>query len=114
MRGRVIYGTKNRYFLEGVEVTQAEWDKAFPSKLDDLLEDRTILPANTKTCWPMRNKALAVHRRQVAEANARNKRHGVKVQYDADGTAIVPGRGEYRDLCKLEGTHMNDGGYGDA
>lgn len=53
--------------------------------------------------------ALRVHPKQVKQANARNKRHGISVQYKADGTAVIPDRGEYKRLMKLEGCFDKDG-----
>jgi hypothetical protein len=67
-----------------------------------------------RKCWPMVSKALAVHPKQVAQANARNKRHGVNVVYDPTGHAHIPHRAERKRLCKLDGFHDNNGGYSDA
>lgn len=73
-------------------------------------------PGGTQTTgWPKRSAALAVHKKQVEAANARNKRNGVNVVYDpANGDAIIPDRNERKKLCKVEGFHDNLGGYGDA
>jgi hypothetical protein len=60
-------------------------------------------------CWPMKNEALAVHPRQVEAMNARNKRHGINVQYEPKwGMAIIPDEGEYKKLRRLEGVHLNN------
>jgi hypothetical protein len=60
-------------------------------------------------CWPMKCEALAVHPRQVERMNARNKRHGINVQYEPrHGLAIIPDEGEYRKLRKLHGVHHNN------
>lgn len=60
-------------------------------------------------CWPMKCEALAVHPRQVETMNARNKRHGINVQYEPKwGLAIIVDEGEYKKLRKLEGVHFNN------
>jgi hypothetical protein len=55
--------------------------------------------------WPMKSVALGMHADQVAEANARNKRHGVNVTYAPDGDAIIPDAKAYKRLQKLEKVH---------
>jgi hypothetical protein len=67
------------------------------------------LPSN----WPLRSKALAVHKTQVVEANERNRRHGIAARYEADGTCVIPDRGDRARLLRLEKAHDNSGGYGD-
>lgn len=60
-------------------------------------------------CWPMKCEALAVHPRQVEAMNARNKRHGINVQYEPKwGMAIIPDEREYKKLRRLEGVHHNN------
>lgn len=60
-------------------------------------------------CWPLKCEALAVHPKQVAQMNERNKKHGINVRYEPKyGIAIVPDEGEYRKLRKLEGVHHNN------
>jgi hypothetical protein len=60
-------------------------------------------------CWPMKMEALAVHPDQVEQMNARNKRHGINVQYEPKyGMAIIPDEGEYKKLRKLEQVHHNN------
>ena len=62
----------------------------------------------------MKSDALAVHPDQIPEVMARNKKHGVHVEYDPkDGRAILKDRGQRRDLMRIEGFHDNNGGYGD-
>jgi hypothetical protein len=55
------------------------------------------------------SRAMAVHRSQVAEADERNRRHGVNVRYDpATGNAMIPDAGERKKLMKLEGMVDHD------
>lgn len=114
-KGRVEYvrGKKPRYFVDGTEVSEAEYDKAFPSKLASLLEAGDLLPSDSRTAWPIVSDALGVHPDQVPEANHRNKAAGVNVQYNRKGQAVIPSRGERRKLLRLEKAHDRDGGYGD-
>lgn len=69
--------------------------------------------SNSSKCWPMTSLALSVHRKQVGEARARAKRHGINVEYNERGHCIIPDRQERSKLLRLEGLHDNLGGYGD-
>lgn len=109
-RGSVRYDARGNgtYTLNGVEVTKAEFDAAFPPK------ELGVPSAAAPSCWPMTSEALAVHPDQVAEANARNKRHGVNATYEpGTGMCLIPDRGERKRLLKLEGFKDRSGGYGD-
>lgn len=60
-------------------------------------------------CWPMiSTKALNVLPKQVKDANERNRRHGVAVSYNAEGHAIIPDKGAYKAILKLEGMYDKD------
>lgn len=111
--GKIVYGSGGvkSYFIGDREVTQAEWDNRFPSRLE---LGKTALPGATTTGWPLKSVALAVQPKQVDAANARARRHGLKSYYERDGTAVLPSREERKKLCRLEGVHDNSGGYGDA
>lgn len=111
MKG-IIRGTgdKKQYLIDGRDVTEAEFFAAFPPA-PDLGGNGAGLIAWKR---PLRSKAMAVHPRQVQEANARNKRLGLAARYDRDGTAVIPDRSARRDLLKAEAFHDNDGGYGDG
>lgn len=56
-------------------------------------------------CWPQVNEALACHPDQVPAFNARNKKHGINVEYNPKGFAIIPDEAAYRRLRKKEGVH---------
>ena len=111
MRGKVTYsfdGTPT-YFIDGREVTQAEYDERFPSKLafDGQAPD--------VYCWrePLVSLALGVHPEQVAEANERNRKCGIAARYDSTGKAHIPNRSDRNRLLARCGMHDNDAGYGD-
>lgn len=111
MVGRIVgEGAKQRYYLDGREVTKAEFKKAFP--------DRKVCDAGGDfiTAWkrPIQSDAMAVHPDQIDEAMARNRKHGVFVEYNPeDGRPILRDRGQRRDLMRIEGFHDKHGGYGD-
>jgi hypothetical protein len=120
-KGRIefVRGKPAKYFVDGREVTEAQYDAAFPSKLEELLEAGDLLPSDTRTGWPLASDALAVHPDQVQEANERNRKAGVNVTYSdgkdghKKGQALLPSRHERRKLLRLEKAHDRDGGYGD-
>ena len=79
----------------------------------DLLADG-LAPGGIPTSgWPMVSEALAVHPKQVEQANDRARRHGIPVTYDRKGFCHIPDRAARKKLLKLEGMHDNSGGYGD-
>lgn len=111
MKGKVICTRAgSRYFIDGVEVTQAEYDARFPSKLK--FDGKAPMVATPYSAG-LASKALAVHKSQVEEANARNKLHGIATRYGPDGTAYIPNRSDRNKLLALEGRHDNDAGFGD-
>lgn len=115
VRGRVTYDRagKATYFLGDREVPVGEFRKALGVK-PFAPDPHGCVPGGTPTTgWPIRSEALAVHSSQVDEANARARRHGINVHYEADGTCVIPDRGNRKKLLKLEGFHDNSGGYGD-
>lgn len=79
----------------------------------ELLAGGDTLAGHQPGCWPQLSMAMAVHPKQVQEANERNKRHGVNVTYRRDGMAVIPDRKERKKLARLEGFRDNNGGYGD-
>lgn len=87
------------YSIDGREVTAREFRRAFPDK------PIGAVGGQQTTTWPLVSEALAVHPDQVAEANARAKRHGIPVTYDAAGMCHIPDNGARRRLLKLEGYH---------
>lgn len=102
-----------RYWIDGQQVTEAAYHAAFPSKLEELLEAKEV-KIEGGGHWPLVSDALGVHPDQVDEANLRNKKAGVAVEYNRKGQAVIPTRGERRKLLRLEQFHDKDGGYGDG
>lgn len=108
---RVVYGSTTRYYLGDKEVTRAEYDAAVPSK--PIEAGSEVLSGSTSAWQDFQSEALAVHPKQVKEANERSKRHNLGVVYDAKGLAHIPDRAARKRLLKLEGVHDKAGGYGD-
>ena len=88
-----------RYYLNDVEVTEAEYHAKYPMEVSEPGK----APGGTPTSgWPMRSIALAVDPSQVDEANARNNRRGCAAHYDRDGIAVIPDKNARRELMKIE------------
>lgn len=106
-----MYGPKGskRFFIDGKEVTAEEYAKTVhPWKIADILA-KFAAPGGTRPgTWPLEGVALAVQPSQVAEANARNKRHGIGARYKPDGTVVIPDAADYKKLQKLERVHNRD------
>lgn len=97
------------YYVEGREVSEGEFDAAFPPR-------EIGSPSGHSTAWSngLCSDALAVHPKQIAQVMERNKRHGLHVEYDGVGRPILKDRGQRRDLMRVERCHDNEGGYGDG
>lgn len=122
------------YFIDGIRVSQAVFDTLFPSKLFPAetglteAEARAVLgrmipaapPPRTTPhlsraitgAKPLKSEALAVHRKQIAAVKARNKRHGINVDYDRLGRPVFTDAGQRRALMKLEGVRQMNSAYG--
>jgi len=106
MRG-VIRGDK--YFLDGKEVTQAEFDQALPDA------PKGGKPFESKHCnsWPIYSDALAVHPLDVEEARQDSRAKGVATEFLPDGRAVLTDRGHRKKYMRAYGFHDRKGGYGD-
>jgi len=114
MSAKIVYSNPPRYYVDGVEVSHEEFQKATPSRIEEVLGGGVALgPFHGKTTWPMRSDACAVHKDQIPEVMERNKRHGVQgVTYDpVDGTAIIESRGAQKDLIRAEGFTDKNGWF---
>lgn len=120
MKGRKFQvkfrGNTKVYVVDGKELTQAEFNEAFPDKpLGEPLQ------GHTAACWPMVSEALAVHPSQVDQANARNRKHGIAALYQkGTGACQIDSRGDRAKLLKLEAKTLGhavfdkQGGYSDG
>lgn len=117
MRGKISYSSSGKpsYQLDGKQVSQAEFDAAFPSKMEELLACGNMLPSHQPGCWPMPgSEALAVHPEQVAEATEDARKKVVPTEFDRQGRPILRDRGHRRDYLRAYSMRDRDGGYGDG
>jgi hypothetical protein len=98
--------TEEVVYVGGIAMTPAEY-----RRLQRECKPRSARrPKGWRGRWPIKSVALAVHPDQVAEANARNKAHGVNVQYEpSTGKAVIPDAAAYKRLRRIEGVIDRDG-----
>lgn len=100
---------KSTYFLDGQEVTEAEFWAAMPEPVQDD-GDGTGL-----TGWkPIHSDALGYHPSQRIEAMEHLKKIGVPTYVDRIGRPVLESRSHRRKLLKALRHHDNNGGYGDG
>ena len=117
MRIKIVYGArgKKEYFIDGKPATEAEFDAAKPTKIDDLLKSQSppATLAQTSSAWPRKSNSLGVHPKQKKAAEAQAAKFGVPTEFDSKtGQAIIRDNAHQRDLSKALGYHNHDGGYG--
>ena len=100
MRGTI---KDDGYFIDGQKVTKRAFDKAFPPKPIRSGDQLAI-------GWhkPVESDALAVHPRQIPEAMAHDKRHGLSIEYLPDGRPKLTSQQQKRDMMKSLGLHENN------
>lgn len=106
MRGVIRGPADNQtYHLDSKQVTKAEFDAVFP----DLGAGSSSLAQ-----WkPVISDALAVHPRQVKEAEQSAAAKGIPTQFLPDGRPILTSRQHRKKYLRAYGFHDRDGGYGD-
>ncbi len=116
-RGRIIYGQSRRFFVDDREVTQAEFDEAFPSRpIGQLLKVEPNALMETSKAWPRMSDALGVGKGQKQKAEEVFAKKGVPTEFVPDGSggysAVIRNNAHQRDVLKAMGMHNNDAGYG--
>lgn len=107
-------GEKERYFVDGKEVSQKEYDRAVDSRLQEALESREGPGGHHPSCWPMPgSNALMVHPNQLREAQERAAAAGVPTEFDQHCRPIFRDRDHRKRYCALEGIKDRSGGYSD-
>lgn len=113
-RGKVIFGNgrkiPDRYFVNGVEVSKAEYDKAFPAQFSGKVETVN----KTSKCWPRLSDSMGVHPNQRRAAYEASVKQGVPTEFHEDGRAIIRDNAHQRDLQKVLGVINKDAGYGEV
>lgn len=95
------------YFLNGEEVTEAEYRKAIPEQ-----EGVPLFATAVNDAKPWMSDSMAIHPSQIEQAKARNKRHGLNIEYAKDGRPICTDSGQRRKLMKIEGVRQKNSYYG--
>lgn len=113
-RGKIVYGRKNRYFVDDREVTRAEYDRTFPNRIDDILSASATPDGHRSSCWPLVSDACAVHPDQAQQATDRARTLGVPTEFRPDGRPVFVSQGHRREYArKVERMVDRNGCYGD-
>jgi hypothetical protein len=109
MVGRIVFKKDGPvYYLDGQEVSQEEFDRAFPP-----VKEIAGGPTSLTGTVPHASEALAVHPGQVQEAAESAKKMGVPTEFLPDGRPIMRSRAHQKAYLKAYGFKNRDGGYGD-
>lgn len=102
--GKVVYGRNGakEWYVDGRQVTKAEFDAAFPPK-PDFGGSAPAGPALTG--WPLHSDALGYHPSQRAEAGAHLAKLGVPTEIDPQGRPVLRNREHRRQVLKALKIH---------
>lgn len=102
------HGAGTTYWIDGVQVTKARFDRAFP--------DKSLAGCASLVGWKhLESEALAVHPDDVAEATADAVKKGVPTDFNPEtGAPIFRSREHRKEYMLRYGFYDRDGGYGDA
>lgn len=112
------------FFLDGVPITEAEYRSGkvpedFEARRRVAQQERIAQQKKVPMCAtaistakPLKSDALAIHSSQREKIMARNKRHGINVEYDRQGRPVFTDAGQRKKLCKLEGVRQLNSYYG--
>src|SRR3954470_2920801 len=90
------HGEKTTYWLDGLQVSKADFDAAFP---DQPLGDGTGL-VGFKT---LASDALAVTPRQIPAAMADARKKGFSIDFTPDGRPVLTSSKQFREYAKKSG-----------
>jgi sugar/nucleoside kinase (ribokinase family) len=94
VRGTIKNG---RYYLEGAEVTRAEFHRAFRQSQE---------PPGTSSLVgfkPLHSEALAVHPEDVPAAIEDARKKGVPVDFDPEGRPVFTSSRQFREYARAYG-----------
>ena len=97
---------KDRYYLDGKEVTKRAFFKAFPDRLADGAHH--IVPKKRHAHWPMVSVAMAVHSSQVDLARELDKKRGAPPTEYKGGCPVWTSERHKRAYCRAHGVHDNN------
>lgn len=107
-----------RYFVDGVEVTEKEYDALLATPVLERKPPRgkkaepKAPKRNAK--WPLKSKAAGVHKSLAGKAAEHAAKLGVPTEFTPTGEAVFRDRGHRRAFLKAHGMVDHDGGYGDG
>lgn len=112
MRGKITgKAGKERYFVEGKEVSREEFDSAFP---DHRIEPGDVCGAGHQpSAWPLCSEGAAVHPDQIPEATESAKNKGVPTSFTSDGCPIFTSRQHRKEYLRAYKMRDHDAGYSD-
>lgn len=104
-------GAKTRYLIDYKEVTKEVFEAAFPDK--PITEGSDLL---VSADWkkPILSDSLAVHAKQVREAQELADKRGVPTEFMVDGRPVFRSRKHRAEYCRTHGFFDRDAGYSDA
>jgi hypothetical protein len=97
----------NLYFIQGREVTKAQFDKALPDGEAGI--DTRAERKSRKRAWPIKSEGAAVHPKQRMEAIEFAKKRGVPTYHDRHGRPVFTSQRHQDAYLKLVGMHNRRG-----
>lgn len=106
MRKVVLEDGRTMFEVMGQFMTEEEFDRHF-------LTGEQGEPGSSLCGWhkPVLSDALCVHPRQIPEAMARDKKHGLNVEYLPDGRPVLTSQDQKRKMIRSLGYHENNCAY---
>jgi hypothetical protein len=113
MRTTIVYGRSGkRYFVNGAEVSQAEYEAASPKRFAELLGGVQTVQKQGKQGWPLQLDSLAIHPDDIPKQMERDKKFGVPTQYNPeDGRPIITDNGHRTKYLRSRGVFDAAAGY---
>lgn len=90
------HGEKTTYWLDGLQVSKAEFDAAFP---DQPMGDGTGLVGFK----PLASDALAVNPRQIPAAMADARKKGFNLDFTPDGRPVFTSSSQFKRYARRSG-----------
>lgn len=88
-------------------------DNFYKDQTEAQVEPAPENPGGSLIGWtkPMLSDAYKVHQSQIPEAIARDKKHGLNIEYTSDGRPKIKSQAELRHMMRSFGHHQKNGGY---
>jgi glycine/D-amino acid oxidase-like deaminating enzyme len=105
----VVRGDETHFYLDGKEVSEADYRKVYPPPRNDgpPLDD-------CPGAWPLLSDALAVHPTLTKEAMRDAAAKGVPTEFHEDGRPIFRDRDHRKRYMMATGYYDRGAGYSDA